>query len=449
MRQLLQENQIVSTELSGLSCRIGDFLGGGTQGEVYRADLGGKEVALKWYFPAYLRLDPDLRARLERSVKSGPPDDRFLWPLELAHVEGVEAFGYVMPLREQRFHGIVDLMRRRVNPSFRALATAGFQLAQSYWQLHSAGLCYRDINFNNVFFDPDSGEVRICDNDNVDINGQPGAISGTPSFMAPEIVRGEAAPSRATDLHSLAVLLFYMYIVHHPMHGRLEYNIHALDLPARRRLYGEKPVFIFDPHDSTNRPVPDCDDHQNPLAYWPIYPRFLQNLFIEAFTVGLHDPNKRVGETMWMPALVRLRDSAYPCPRCSAENFYDRGATRAGKVVPGRCWSCGQEPYLPARIRIERRPSTLGYTTIMLNRDTQLYPHHLDGDASFDFSRPVAEVAQHPKNPRKLGLKNLGEDKWVATSPDGTMRDVPPGRSLTLATGWSINFGRTEGRIRV
>src|SRR5205807_1017258 len=144
----------------------------------------------------------------------GPPSDRFLWPLELAGCDDLPGFGYLMELRENRFKGIVDMMAGRVEPSFTALASAGFELADSYLLLHSKGLCYRDISFGNVFLDPHSGEVRICDNDNVDVDGQPGEIGGTPRFMAPELVRGDQTPSIKTDRYSLAVLLFYLFMIH-------------------------------------------------------------------------------------------------------------------------------------------------------------------------------------------------------------------------------------------
>ena len=40
--------------------------------------------------------------------------------------------------------------------------------------------------------------------------------------MAPEIVRGQAKASTETDLFSLAVLLFYMLFMHHPLEGARE-----------------------------------------------------------------------------------------------------------------------------------------------------------------------------------------------------------------------------------
>lgn len=65
-----------------------------------------------------------------------------------------------------------------------------------------------------MFFDPDTGDVLICDNDNVSANGiDNSSVYGTPRFMAPEIVMGQAKPSRNTDLYSLAVLLFYMFTI--------------------------------------------------------------------------------------------------------------------------------------------------------------------------------------------------------------------------------------------
>src|SRR3954452_6732203 len=147
-------------------------------------------------------------------------------------------------------------MKRRGWTSFRALATAGLELADSYLQLHARGLCYRDISFGNVFFDPESGDVLICDNDNVAVDGSATAgVLGTPRFMAPEVVRGEVLPSTQTDLYSLAVLLFYMLTVHHPLEGAREAAIRCLDLPAMTRLYGTEPLFIFDPRDASNRAV--------------------------------------------------------------------------------------------------------------------------------------------------------------------------------------------------
>lgn len=440
MYQILQTGQIVKSKSSGLPCKVEEFLGGGGQGEVYRVKLSQKDVALKWYYPA--SATPDQQKILENLVDKGPPSDKFLWPLEMAFSDDVRGFGYIMPLREPRFKGIPAMLKRQVEPSFRALCKAGFGLSDSFWQLHAMGLCYRDISYGNLFLDPDTGEVLICDNDNVVIDGQSeGGVLGTPKFMAPEIVRGEALPSSQTDLYSLAVLLFYLFILHHPLDGAREANIHCKDLYAMRKLYGTEPVFIFDPVDSSNRPVPDDPMHVNALAFWPIYPQFLRDLFTEAFTEGVSDPeNGRVRETIWREAMVKLNDQILYCPKCGCENFYDIEAIKKmGKLQA--CWSCNKDIPLPPRLRIEDN-------IIMLNHDTQLFPHHIDMKKQYDFSAPIAEVTQHPEKPGLWGLKNLSEEKWVFTTNKGEVKDVEPGKNTPLVSGIKINFGSTEGEIR-
>ncbi|MBI3734319.1 MAG: serine/threonine protein kinase [Chloroflexi bacterium] len=448
MNQMLKIGQTVRAVSTGTSCRVEQFLGGGGQGEVYRAVLivesptgaqSNSALALKWYFPA--QATAAQRAALAELIRKGAPNGRFLWPIDLAEAPGARGFGYLMPLRDPRYRGIVDLMKRRIEPSFRALAGAGLGLAQAFLDLHSQGLCYRDISFGNVFFDPQSGDVLVGDNDNVAVDrAAQGAVLGTPRFMAPEIVRGEALPSTQSDLFSLAVLLFYMLMVHHPLEGAREAAIHALDLPAMNKLYGAEPLFIYDPGDESNRPLPGY--HDNALIYWRLYPAFLRELFTRAFTAGLRDPQSRVRESEWRAAMARLRDAILYCGACGAENFYDAEALRAADGAPGACWSCARALVLPPRIRIGRH-------VVMLNHDTQLFPHHVDDQRLYDFSQPVAVMAQHPVRKHLWGLKNLSGVKWDVTLPDGSLKEVKPDQSAPLALGAKIQFGKAEGEIRI
>ena len=432
MDQILKSGQKVRTSSSRGDCTVEKLLGSGGQGEVYQAQLDGKPVALKWYYPT--SATPDQQKALEALIKIGAPSDRFLWPMQLATASATTGFGYVMPLRNRRFRSIVDLMKRRIEPSFRALATAGLELSHSYLQLHTKGLCYRDISFGNAFFDPDTGEILICDNDNVAIDNQSrSAVYGTPRFMAPEIVRGDAVPGTQTDLFSLAVLLFYMFVMHHPLEGKKELAIKCLDLPAMKKLYGTEPLFIFDPSDNSNAPDPQYQ--RNALAFWTVYPRFLRDLFTKAFTDGIRDPQHgRVRESNWRAVMVRLRDSIVYCTHCNVENFHDGGEDN------DRCWSCRRQLRLPPRVRI-------GKNFVMLNHDTFLFAHHVDEEKKYDFTHSVAAVTKHPVDPEIWGLKNLSLETWSTTNNKGEVKDVSPGRSVTLALGTRINFGHAEGEI--
>lgn len=416
---------------SGTVYEVGRFLGAGSQGEVYRVGAGGAEYALKWYLPSFAT--PEQRSAIETLVRAGSPSPAFLWPIELAEADGVPGFGYVMPLRDPGVASIVDLMKARVNPTFRALVTAGLGLVEAFRRLHAAGLCYKDISFNNVFFDPATGRVEVVDTDNVCVDGAARrvTVNGTPRFMAPEIVRNEAGPSANTDLFSLAVLLFYMLTISHPLEGRLETAIHAFDAPAMRRVYGEAPVFIFDPADPSNRPDPAV--HANAERYWGLYPPFLRDLFVRSFTAGLRDPaHGRVREGEWRAALLRLRDAIHYCRSCGAENFAGAG---------GACWNCGADLRLPPRL-------VLGDRSVMLNHDTVLSRHHLDG-VSWDLETVVARVARNPTDPTRWGLTNCTEGSWTAARPDGTRTAVGPGRTVALAPGLAIDFGGARGEVVV
>ena len=84
----------------------------------------------------------------------------------------------------------------------------------------------------------------------------------------------------------------------------------------------------------------------------------------------------------------------------------------------------------------------------MLNNDTKLFLHHIDSGSQYNFSQPVAQVNQHPTNPNIWGLKNLSPQRWTCTTADSSVKEIEPGRSVTLAANIKINFGREEGEIR-
>ena len=83
----------------------------------------------------------------------------------------------------------------------------------------------------------------------------------------------------------------------------------------------------------------------------------------------------------------------------------------------------------------------------MLNRDTQIFRHHIDAQNGYDFSQAIAVVSRHSINPQIWGLKNLSAERWVAKL-DGKEKEVVPGQSISLTTGLTIDFGKSEGEIR-
>ena len=430
--------QTVWAEIAGERCEIKELIGSGGQGQVYHTSVHGQDCALKWYFP-HSATDAQ-RSAIERLIHKGPPNDRFLWPLDIAVCQGLPSFGYLMPLRDPRYRGMAELMSRVVDPTFKTLTTMALELADSFLRLHSLGFCYSDISFGNVFFDPVTGEISICDNDNVAVDGEGFSdVLGTPRFMAPEIVREEARPNIGTDLYSLAVILFYMFMVHHPLEGRREREIACLDLPAMKKLYGTEALFIFDPKHGANRPVAGV--HNNATIFWNLYPGYVRDIFTRAFTEGLRDPGARVRESEWRTVFTRMRDQIYYCHNCGAEIFLTDDGDSPEPLAPQTCWFCHEAPALPMRL-------LLGRHSMVLNQDTLVYAHHLDANRRNDYSEVMAEMVPHPSRPDIWGLKNTSGQTWVSVPPSGTPTvEVPSGRSVSLIPGLRIRFGAVEGMI--
>ena len=433
MNGLLKEETILTSEC-GNKYTVKKLLGAGGQGEVYDVEHNGQHLALKWYYKhTATRAQKEI---LDNLIAKGSPDDSFLWPSDLIFTSMGESFGYIMPLRPKNYKSIVDMMKRRAEPSFYALCRAAFQLTKGYQKLHAMGYSYRDISFGNVFFDPDTGDVLICDNDNVSVNGSEiSSVYGTPRFMAPEIVVGKAKPSRNTDLFSLAVLLFYMFMLNHPLEGKLEADIKCMDVYAMNKLYGTNPIFIFDPNDKSNRPVRGYQD--NALIYWDLYPETLKALFIQAFTVGLQSPNRRVTENKWLEVLANLMSGIVICPHCGAEVFYD--AKKAVMGVAHICWACQQTVTIPAKLETEK-------SVVLLTADTKLYAHHTL--ENYDMETVKGSVVQNPKNPNLWGIRNEDTVNWTYIKADGTQIPVAPGKSAAIAPGAKIHFGQVIGEFK-
>lgn len=433
MDGLLKAGTILTSE-SGNRYAVQKLLGAGGQGEVYDVENGGEHYALKWY---YRKTATTMQKEiLENLIAKGSPDQSFLWPEDLIFKQAGESFGYIMALRPKNYRSIVDLMKRKAEPSFYTLCKAAFNLTKGYQKLHSMGYSYRDISFGNLFFDPDTGNVLICDNDNVSVNGKDdSSVYGTPRFMAPEIVLGKAKPSRNTDLFSLSVLLFYMFMMNHPLEGKLEADIKCMDIHAMNRLYGTNPVFIFDPDNKSNRPVRGYQD--NALIYWDLYPDHLKTLFTQAFTVGITSPNRRVTENKWLETFANLMSGIVTCPSCGAEVFYDEAKENMG--VAHICWGCQQSVSIPAKLVIDKN-------RILLEQETKIYSHHIYGD--FDMDTVVGSVVQNPKNPNLWGIRNEDKVNWTYEKADGTQIPVAIGRSAAIVAGAKIHFGQCTGEFR-
>lgn len=409
-------------------------LGEGGQGEVFHVQQAGKDFALKLYNEH--SATKDQRAIIKHLVDSGPPGSecagRFAWPQALVDIPGSKQFGYLMPLiAMSQYTTLANVEAGRVpHPGFAIMAEVGRQLAEAFRMMHIGGYCCRDISANNFLFCAKTGNVVICDNDNVIVDKQNiGSILGTPQFIAPEVIMGNARPSTVTDQHSLAVLLFMLLCGGHPLHGQREYNIKIFDSVAAQEIYGRNPVFVFDPDKGSNR-LPNEPGYRHVAKHWKVLPTEIRNLFTKAFTTGLQNPAARVTDLEWKNALSRMLGQRHICS-CGAENFWDphRKEQRA-------CWHRGCSVAFPGKLYING-----GTSAALLTKPGQRLTSLHFGEKSS--ATLIGEMEKHPSDASLVLLRNKTGETWNALLGNQQM-DVPTGRAIPLHPGITIKVLQHE-----
>ena len=438
VKELPERGDTLRMDRTGEPLEVGQRVGEGAQGVVHRASLGsGASLALKWY--RRTTDTPAQRSAIKELTSRPCPHPAFLFPIDTVTSPNIGGFGYVMPWMDKRFSTFAQVVNDPQPLGLQTKARIGRKLSEAFGALHAAGLCYRDINFGNLWVDPLRGDIAILDNDNVGIDDGHVAVWGVLRFMAPEVIRREKKPSTITDLHSLAVLLFYLLMHGHPLDGRRVEAGFTWD--GQRRTdeelallyYGQAPLFVFDPDDDSNRPIAG----DGPERWWPIYPKFVQRQFVQAFTQGLSDATLggRVLSNTWRDTFVALSDLCAVCPHCTAAIVLDPAEPER------RCWHCNRVmPKLPS-LRLRG-----GRSTVLLVPNAMVSNAHLGVDRDFDTAAAIVEV--HPRVPSGVVLRNKSTTAWFAQPTGEEARLVEPGQAFAVRPG-TINFGTARGEITV
>ena len=371
---------------NGVQAKIVKELGRGGQGIVYLVDLGGKQMALKWYLKAP---DNKFYKNLEENISKGSPSDAFLWPEYLTRKEK-GSYGYIMKLRPQGYYEFGQyLLARRQFGSFEAMLNAAMKICEGFYKLHLSGLSYQDLNDGNFFIEPQTGDVLICDNDNVMPDGRKSGIMGKARYMAPEVVGGKA-PDKYSDRFSLAVILFMLFFGNHPFEGSRVLACPCMTETFEKKFYGSEILFIYDDN-KENRPVRGV--HNNVLRRWPAMPKQLQDAFKEQFSKEiLSAPDKRMIEKKWKGVIQSLRDTLVRCPKCGNETFVSDSAAPV-------CMNCGKLLDLSGKLVLGNGRE------ILLTPNTTVY---IDDDNNPDIKVIPVPGDKYPVQLQNVTKKKLG-----------------------------------------
>jgi len=198
--------------------RILEQIGHGAFGDVFRAwdTRLDREVALK-----LLPADPrGGRSPANAIIDEGRLLARVRHP-NVVTIYGAEQIGNEIGLWMEFVHGRTLEQRLRETATFSAAETVeiGLQLCQAVSAVHGAGLVHRDIKAQNVMVADDSRVVLMDFGAGREFDDEPGrVVTGTPLYLAPEVLRGGLATVRS-DVYSLGVLLYHLVTGSYPVHG--------------------------------------------------------------------------------------------------------------------------------------------------------------------------------------------------------------------------------------
>jgi hypothetical protein len=151
-------------------------------------------------------------------------------------------------------------------------------------------------------------------------------------------------------------------------------------------------------------------------------------MFIEAFNKDrLHGKAPQLLESAWLKAFVRWRSEVIKCG-CGTENTADDKGTFA-------C-ACGKNRRVPAYLSFSK-------TRIPLYPGAKLFECQTVSDSD-DFKKVTAEVVTNPRDPKVLGLKNLSDNRWLVTAPDGNTAQKGKEEVIKITSGIKIDFKGTH-----
>lgn len=194
-------------------------IGQGAFGEVYRArdEALHREVALKLLRPT-------------RSVEEGTAtveEGRLLARIQhdnVVRVFGAQRIGADVGLWTEFIHGrtLADIVRDQGRLSAQEAATLGIAICRALSAAHRVGVLHRDVKPQNVMRE-DGGRIVLLDfgcasRDWRPARGTGSDLAGTPWYLAPEVIAGQA-PTPQADLYSLGVLLFFLVTGDVPVKG--------------------------------------------------------------------------------------------------------------------------------------------------------------------------------------------------------------------------------------
>ncbi len=319
----------------------------------------------------------------------------------------------------------------------------GAQISRAFHYIQIDGLSYCDLSGSNILVakDPAVLSIAIVDSDNLSVSGKAQSlVMGTPRFMAPEVLDGSHQPDALTDNYSLAVLLFHLLRLNHPLIG--DAVEHAPPEQEEVALSGRLP-YIDHSSDTSNR-------SSRVLPAEAVCTKQLSELFAQVFVDGLLTRSKRPTPGDWESACLQAVDATVTCANCKA-TFFPRSLDAQSGLC--QCPWCGITRSIPPSLIFQDLALVEGqfirgkpYSPIFLDaeitnitaRNAYCGCYGEEGDrvvmrVRHDLER--GSVIGQNKTDNPLHVRKPKEERWLPVKTEGF---------FPIAPGTQIRFGEAQ-----
>lgn len=318
VRHLDKGDQVFFPDGSSATVTAKKVLGEGGQGTVYQVEYEGDLFALKWIDePKYFKSRKSHYYQNIKNLSENKSIERdfkkiFALPIKVTEVDDNGQFGYLMEIIDKRrmtpLERILSSSKdRRDFELFDVELTACINLARAFNRLHSYDLVFTDLNEGSIFFNTETGDVKICDCDNIVSPKDPPVKIGQMGFMAPEVFGGKTQCTDKSDDYSLAVIFFRLLFRQDPFEGS-RFKGEITDDATKRKMYIDEPIFICSENNTENLPPERIKER------WEQLPKAYRQPFIDTFVDGLFNKKMRTLSSTWVGIFDGWMDSIQTDP---------------------------------------------------------------------------------------------------------------------------------------
>ena len=429
-------------------------IGKGGQAEVWKVQ--NKKSKKVYAYKQYKHNTNNIRANIEDLISIGDFKDKnrvsladiVVLPITTVDCEG-DAFGYIMELVDLQDYTTIKKAWCGKYPSCDAICKIIQNFARFFETIHSSyGMCYKDVNEGNIFFNPSTGAIKIIDNDNIGYADK-FTIKGTSGYMAPEVILG-AKPDHNSDKFSFAVFVYRLLVGGYPFEGPYteEYCVKNDVLPydAKKVIFGSHAVFVWNPHDRKNS-IENVNDSQiqGQVAYWKKIPDSVKYMFISTFAINLSQDRRaeRTTDADWRERFSEIENNLVKCPKCGKITFSESGKCFecSAPLTRGNNGGTSRKHFATFRVLSAGEPK----------RDMSVYVSDIATGSSISKNLSSGNLFKvlYNKRIQKIGLKNISSESWTIVYADGHKEKCVSGQVVVLEKDMRVRIVPKTAQLNV